>query len=117
MRICIYEDRHVSGLEPLTLTRPVSDLLSGLSTLGAKHTRHFAATSIGHLCRPHISDLIRGREPSTPVNDPAWLRTRTDGARERTMDPAVPARGSFAGGPPRRREYLRCWLTHPDVRR
>ncbi|HSQ57798.1 MAG TPA: putative sugar nucleotidyl transferase [Gemmata sp.] len=75
MRICIYEDRRVSGLEPLVLTRPVSDLLCGLSTLGEKQTRHFAATSIGHLCRPRMADLVRGRDPRIPVNDPTWLRS------------------------------------------
>jgi UDP-N-acetylglucosamine diphosphorylase / glucose-1-phosphate thymidylyltransferase / UDP-N-acetylgalactosamine diphosphorylase / glucosamine-1-phosphate N-acetyltransferase / galactosamine-1-phosphate N-acetyltransferase len=74
MRICLYEDRHVRGLEPLTLTRPTIDLLSGLTTLGEKHTRHFSATSVGHLCRPVVADLIRGRDPGAPVNNPTWLR-------------------------------------------
>jgi UDP-N-acetylglucosamine diphosphorylase/glucosamine-1-phosphate N-acetyltransferase len=74
MRICIYEDRHVRGLEPLTLTRPAADLLCGLSTLGAKHARHFAATSVGHLCRPGVADVARGDDPDARVNDPAWLR-------------------------------------------
>lgn len=74
MRVCIYEDRHVRGLEPLTLTRPAGDLLCGLTTLAEKHARHFAATSAGHLCRPEFADLLRSRDPHTPVNDPAWLR-------------------------------------------
>ena len=74
MRICVYEDRHVRGLEPLTLTRPAADLLCGLSTLGEKHARHFAATSVGHLCRPAVADVARGRDPDARVNDPAWLR-------------------------------------------
>jgi UDP-N-acetylglucosamine diphosphorylase/glucosamine-1-phosphate N-acetyltransferase len=75
MRICIYEDRHVRGLEPLTLTRPASDLLCGLSTLGEKHTRHFAATSVGHLCRPAVADIVRSHDANSPVNDPLWLRS------------------------------------------
>src|SRR5688572_126631 len=74
MRICIFEDRHARGLEPLTLTRPVADLLCGLSTLGDKHVRHFAATSVGHLCRPAVADLVRGRDVLASVNDPTWLR-------------------------------------------
>jgi UDP-N-acetylglucosamine diphosphorylase/glucosamine-1-phosphate N-acetyltransferase len=74
MRICIYEDRHVRGLEPLTLTRPAADLLCGLTTLAHKHARHFAATSIGHLCRPVMAELLRGRDAELPVNDPVWLR-------------------------------------------
>jgi hypothetical protein len=43
MRICVYEDRHVRGLEPLTLTRPAADLVCGLDTLATKQARHFAA--------------------------------------------------------------------------
>jgi UDP-N-acetylglucosamine diphosphorylase / glucose-1-phosphate thymidylyltransferase / UDP-N-acetylgalactosamine diphosphorylase / glucosamine-1-phosphate N-acetyltransferase / galactosamine-1-phosphate N-acetyltransferase len=51
MRICVYEDRHVRGLEPLTLTRPACDLLCGLTTLLEKQIRYFGATVVGHLCR------------------------------------------------------------------
>jgi UDP-N-acetylglucosamine diphosphorylase/glucosamine-1-phosphate N-acetyltransferase len=74
MRICVYEDRHVRGLEPLVLTRPVGDLLCGLTTLGEKQVRYFAATAVGHLCRPVMADLVRARDPHARVNDPAWLR-------------------------------------------
>jgi UDP-N-acetylglucosamine diphosphorylase/glucosamine-1-phosphate N-acetyltransferase len=74
MRICIYEDRHVRGLDPLTLTRPATYLVCGLTTLAEKQTRHFAATLVGHLCRPSVAELIRSRDPRTPVNDPTWLR-------------------------------------------
>lgn len=74
MRICLYEDRRVADLFPLTLTRPASDLLCGLTTLGQKHTRHFAAEVTGYLCRPALAEWLRAREPNTPVNDPTWLR-------------------------------------------
>ena len=74
MRICVYEDRHVRGLEPLTLTRPAVDLLCGLNTLGEKHVRYFAGTAIGHLCRPIVADILRARDPVAAINDPAWLR-------------------------------------------
>ena len=74
MRICIYEDQQVRGLEPLTLTRPVSDLICGLDTLGVKQTRYFRASSVGYLCRPVVAGVIRERTPRTPVNDPVWLR-------------------------------------------
>jgi hypothetical protein len=36
MRLCLVEDNAVAGLEPLTLTRPIFDLLLGSSTLGFK---------------------------------------------------------------------------------
>jgi UDP-N-acetylglucosamine diphosphorylase/glucosamine-1-phosphate N-acetyltransferase len=74
MRICIFEDQHVRGLEPLTLTRPTADLLCGLTTLGEKQSRYFGATATGHLCRPLVAELMRAADPQTNVNDPGWLR-------------------------------------------
>src|ERR1700679_2996181 len=74
MRICVYEDRHVRGLEPLTLTRSTIDLLCGLTTLGEKYGRYFSATTVGHLCRPIVVDQIRIRDPLARVNDASWLR-------------------------------------------
>ena len=75
MRICIYEDRQTPDLEPLTWTRPASDLLCGLDSLGAKQARYFAAEVTGYLCRPVLADYLRTREPDSPVNDPGWLRS------------------------------------------
>lgn len=74
MRICLYEDRGAADLHPLTLTRPASDLLCGLTTLGAKQLRYFGAQTAGYLCRPALAEWLRARQPGTPVNDPAWLR-------------------------------------------
>jgi UDP-N-acetylglucosamine diphosphorylase/glucosamine-1-phosphate N-acetyltransferase len=74
MRVCIYEDRRVRDLEPLTLTRPVADLICGLTTLGQKQAHYFAAKTVSHLCRPVVADLIRGRDLVASVNDPTWLR-------------------------------------------
>ena len=36
MRLCLVEDIAASGLEPLTLTRPVHELLLGATSLGSK---------------------------------------------------------------------------------
>jgi UDP-N-acetylglucosamine diphosphorylase/glucosamine-1-phosphate N-acetyltransferase len=74
MRICVYEDREVGGLEPLSLTRPVVDLLCGSTTIGEKQVRHFAATAVGHLCRPLVVEQLRARDPLSRINDPTWLR-------------------------------------------
>src|SRR5262249_5888334 len=74
MRVCLFEDRGVLDLEPLTLTRPVFELLCGLTPLGDKQRRHFASTQVGFLVRPELADLCRLRHPGTPVNDAAWLR-------------------------------------------
>jgi UDP-N-acetylglucosamine diphosphorylase/glucosamine-1-phosphate N-acetyltransferase len=74
MRICLYEDGRAADLDPLTLARPASELLCGLTTLGRKQSRHFGAEVVGHLCRPGLADWLRARSPGEPVNDPAWLR-------------------------------------------
>ena len=41
MRLCLVEDIAASGLEPLTLTRPVHELLLGTTTLASKIARAF----------------------------------------------------------------------------
>ena len=41
MRLCLVEDDAASGLEPLTLTRPVHELLLGATTLADKIVRAF----------------------------------------------------------------------------
>jgi len=74
MRLCLYEDRHAADLGPLTLARPVFDLLSGLTSLGAKHSQYFAADSVGYHVRPLLAELTRENHPYAPVNDPLWLR-------------------------------------------
>lgn len=74
MRICLFEDRRAADLNPLTLTRPASDLLCGTTTLGTKLAHHLGADVVGHLCRPALADWLRARDPRCPVNDPAWLR-------------------------------------------
>jgi UDP-N-acetylglucosamine diphosphorylase/glucosamine-1-phosphate N-acetyltransferase len=103
MRICLYEDRHSAGLYPLTLTRPASDLLCGLTTLGEKQVRYFAPEVVGHLCRPALAGWLRARAPGAPVNDAAWLRgAPTVLVNARWLAPRAPhpdPRALFADGP------------------
>jgi UDP-N-acetylglucosamine diphosphorylase/glucosamine-1-phosphate N-acetyltransferase len=77
MRVCLFEDRGVSNLEPLTLTRPAFDLLCGQTTLASKQCRHFAPCEIGALIRPHLADLYRLEQPAIATNDLPWLRAET----------------------------------------
>ena len=77
MRLCLVEDSAVSGLEPLTLTRPVFDLRLGSTTLETKTARAFG---IGHgparrgaIVRPSIAAARRSRDSRTIVNDLDWL--------------------------------------------
>ena len=77
MRLCLVEDNAVSALEPLTLTRPVFDLLLGSSSLGHKLARAFVAgpgpARRGMVIRPYLAAVQRSRDPQTTVNDPDWL--------------------------------------------
>jgi UDP-N-acetylglucosamine diphosphorylase / glucose-1-phosphate thymidylyltransferase / UDP-N-acetylgalactosamine diphosphorylase / glucosamine-1-phosphate N-acetyltransferase / galactosamine-1-phosphate N-acetyltransferase len=74
MHVCLFEDQGVANLEPLTLTRPVFELLCGQTTLGSKQARHFAPCEVGVLIRSNLVDLFRLQCPSMPVNDLDWLR-------------------------------------------
>jgi len=77
MRLCLVEDSAVVGLEPLTLTRPVFDLLLGSSTLGTKIARAFGVgpgpIRRGAIVRAHLAAVQQARDPYTVVNDPDWL--------------------------------------------
>jgi UDP-N-acetylglucosamine diphosphorylase/glucosamine-1-phosphate N-acetyltransferase len=74
MRVCLFEDRGALDLEPLSLTRPVFELLCGLTSLAAKQSRFFPPGPRGVLLRPHLADLYRLHTAELPVNDLAWLR-------------------------------------------
>src|SRR5262245_32313425 len=74
MRVCLFEDRGVADLEPLTSTRPAFELLCGLTPLGRKQYRYFGPCAAGALVRPHLAALCRLEHAGLPVNDPDWLR-------------------------------------------
>src|SRR5262245_34561768 len=72
MRVCLFEDRW-EQLEPLSSTRPVFDLLCGITALGEKQRRWFAATDWGVCIRPELAACYRRRHPDVPVNEYGWL--------------------------------------------
>lgn len=74
MRICLFEDKGFANLEPLSLTRPVFDLLCGLGSLAGKQCRYFAPCEMGMQVRPQLAELTRLKQPCTAVNDTDWLR-------------------------------------------
>jgi UDP-N-acetylglucosamine diphosphorylase/glucosamine-1-phosphate N-acetyltransferase len=77
MRLCLVEDHAVAGLEPLTLTRTVHDLMLGGSTLGVKIARAFGVgpgpQRRGVVIRPYLAAVQKARDPHTAVNDRDWL--------------------------------------------
>jgi UDP-N-acetylglucosamine diphosphorylase/glucosamine-1-phosphate N-acetyltransferase len=92
MRICVFEDRGVQTLEPLSLTRPAFDLLCGACTLLERQARAFEATEVGALVRPALTSLCREAHPGLPVNDAAWLQAGpTVLVNARWLPPAEPA--------------------------
>jgi UDP-N-acetylglucosamine diphosphorylase/glucosamine-1-phosphate N-acetyltransferase len=74
MRICLVEDSGAAGLEPLTLTHPVFDLLCGSRSLAEQQARAFPGCDLGVVVRPELADLVRLDRPGVPVNDLAWLQ-------------------------------------------
>ena len=89
MRICVYEDRHVRGLEPLTLTRPAADLLCGLTILLEKHVRYFNGDN-----RRASVPAGRGRShtrarPGRERQRRDLAARRADSARERALGAAA----------------------------
>jgi UDP-N-acetylglucosamine diphosphorylase/glucosamine-1-phosphate N-acetyltransferase len=74
MRIGLFEDAGVAGLDPLTFGRPAFDLYCGLTTLAGKQSRYFGRPAEGLLVRPALAEVVRLRHPAARVNDPAWLR-------------------------------------------
>jgi UDP-N-acetylglucosamine diphosphorylase/glucosamine-1-phosphate N-acetyltransferase len=77
MRLCLVEDKAATGLAPLSLTRPVFDLLLGATTLAGKIARAFGApldlTGCGVVVRSHLEARRRLQAPQTVVNDADWL--------------------------------------------
>src|ERR1700694_6049598 len=73
MRVCLFED-HANDLEPLSLTRPVFQLVCGRTCLGWKQLRALAPSEYGLVVRPHLAELARLDQPALPVNDPTWIR-------------------------------------------
>jgi UDP-N-acetylglucosamine diphosphorylase/glucosamine-1-phosphate N-acetyltransferase len=74
MRVCLFEDRGAVDLEPLSLTRPVFDLLCGPAPLADQQVRAFPGAEVGLVVRPELAEVVRRERPGVPVNDPDWLR-------------------------------------------
>jgi UDP-N-acetylglucosamine diphosphorylase/glucosamine-1-phosphate N-acetyltransferase len=77
MRLCLVEDQTAADLEPLTLTRPVFDLILGGATLGDKIARALGFEPgherLGVVIRSHLSAVYRERCRRVAVNDRDWL--------------------------------------------
>jgi UDP-N-acetylglucosamine diphosphorylase/glucosamine-1-phosphate N-acetyltransferase len=77
MRLCLVQDLAASGLEPLTLTRPVHELLLGATTLSSRLARAFGAGTgpnrRGCVIPSHLVAAERQRDSRIIVNDRDWM--------------------------------------------
>jgi UDP-N-acetylglucosamine diphosphorylase/glucosamine-1-phosphate N-acetyltransferase len=100
MRVCLFEDSAALDLEPLTLTRPVFDLLCGCTSLAEKQFRAFLASfsptqeagsgDRAALVRAELAEVVREQSPGLVVNDVGWL----------SEGPAVMVNGRWLPPPP-----------------
>src|SRR5262245_16535359 len=74
MRLCIFEDYGVAGLEPAALTRPAFELRCGVTTLFEKLVRTFRHKTVGALVRPHVARIASRAQPHVVVNESAWVQ-------------------------------------------
>jgi len=74
MRLCIFEDAGVAGLEPIALVRPAFDLRCGTATLFDKHVRTFRHRAVGALVRPHVARVAARARPHVVVNESSWVQ-------------------------------------------
>jgi UDP-N-acetylglucosamine diphosphorylase / glucose-1-phosphate thymidylyltransferase / UDP-N-acetylgalactosamine diphosphorylase / glucosamine-1-phosphate N-acetyltransferase / galactosamine-1-phosphate N-acetyltransferase len=68
MHICIFEDEQYLNFEPLIYSRPVFDLICGMSTLKEKIIRAFPKEKIILKCRNYLELFIKAENPKCKVN-------------------------------------------------
>ncbi|HEY6627269.1 MAG TPA: GlmU family protein [Ignavibacteriaceae bacterium] len=68
MRICIFEDEQYLNFEPLIYSRPVFDLVCGMTTLKEKIIRSFPKEKITLKCRNYLESFVKAENPKCKVN-------------------------------------------------
>jgi UDP-N-acetylglucosamine diphosphorylase/glucosamine-1-phosphate N-acetyltransferase len=69
MHICIFEDKLADNFYPLSLSRPVYDLLFGMNTLREKILRFFPNAQCSLFCREYLVETVRQNNPGIDVNE------------------------------------------------
>ncbi len=69
MHICIFEDEQYLNFEPLIYSRPVFDLVCGMTTLKEKIIRAFPKEKITLKCRKYLEPFIKIENPKSKVNE------------------------------------------------
>jgi UDP-N-acetylglucosamine diphosphorylase/glucosamine-1-phosphate N-acetyltransferase len=73
MRVAFVEDPNAVNLHPLTLARPVFELVCGQYSLRERIVRNCGVSEWGAFVRDHLADAYREEHPEAHVNDFAWL--------------------------------------------
>ncbi|NWF50199.1 MAG: GlmU family protein [Ignavibacteriaceae bacterium] len=69
MQLCIFEDHNFNNFYPLNLSRPVYELVCGLSTLKEKLLRNFPSVKYSLHCRKYLEEVIKEESHNIPVNE------------------------------------------------
>jgi len=73
MRVAFVEDPYAANFHPLTLARPVFELVCGQYSLRERVVRHCGVNDWGVFVRDHLADAYREAHPEAHVNDFVWL--------------------------------------------
>ena len=73
MRVAFFEDAEAEKFHPLSLARPVFELICGRYSLRERIVRHCPATEWGVFLREHLEETYREAHPEAHVNDFTWL--------------------------------------------
>ncbi len=68
MQICIFEDEQYLNFEPLIFSRPVFDLVCGMTTLKEKIIRAFPKEKVALKFRNHLESFVKADNPKCKVN-------------------------------------------------
>ncbi|PJA99355.1 MAG: hypothetical protein CO128_03840 [Ignavibacteriales bacterium CG_4_9_14_3_um_filter_30_11] len=68
MQICIFEDEKAEQFNPLTYSRPVYELVCGISTLREKIERHLPGSKVTLHCRKYLEDTLKKEYSKNDVN-------------------------------------------------
>jgi len=77
MRVAFLEDSIAANFHPLTLARPVFELICGQYSLRERIVRHCSVSEWGVFVREHLAEAYREAHPEAHVNDFVWLSEAT----------------------------------------
>jgi len=68
VQICIFEDINYTNFEPLVFSRPVYDLVCGITSLKEKILRSYGDLKYSLHCRPYLADVVMKENPAALIN-------------------------------------------------